>query len=91
MVKGAFKGGGVQGIQTPPQKKNFRFFLKSKGKEIEEKYKKGCGGGGGLPLNILFGLIFFPVGLRYFQGGLRNFRRVEQFSGGVEKFSGGGG
>ena len=34
-------------------------------------------GGGGLPLNIFLGLIFFRAGLRYFQGG------------GVEKFSGG--
>ena len=52
------------------------------------------GEGGGLPLNIFFGLIFFRVGLRYFfTGGLRNFWEIEKFSGGggVEKFSGGGG
>ena len=47
--KGVFKGrgGGVQGVQTPPE--IFRFFLKSEGKEIERKRKKGMlrGGGGG--------------------------------------------
>ena len=65
--KGVFKG-GVQGVQTPPR--NFQiFFLKSEGKEIERKRKKVMLGGGGLPLNIFLGLIFFRVGLRYFQGG----------------------
>ena len=62
----------------------------NEGKEVERK--KGLGGG--LPLNILFGVgEFFRVGLRYFRGwgggggGVRNFR------GGVgaEKFSGVGG
>ena len=79
---------------TPPE--IFRFFLKSEGKEIEEKRNVG---GGGLPLNIFLGLIFFRVGLRYFQGGLRNFQGglrnfrgwLRNFRGGVEKFSGGGG
>ena len=67
VLKGVFKG-GVQGVQTPPE--IFRFFLKSEGKEIERKRKKrDVGGGGGLPLNIFLGLIFFRVGLRYFQGG----------------------
>ena len=80
--KGVFKG-GVQGVQTPPE--IFRFFLKSEGKEIERKRKKGMLGG--LPLNIFLGLIFFRVGLRYFQGGLRNYRGVQKFSGGIEKFS----
>ena len=61
-----------------------------KEKSWKEKEKKGMFGGGGLPLNIFLGLIFFRVGLRYFQGGLRNYRGVEKFSGGVEKFSGGG-
>ena len=57
MYKGVFKG-GVQGVQTPPE--IFRFFLKSEGKEIERKRKKGMlGGGEGLPLNIFLGLIFF--------------------------------
>ena len=79
--KGVFKG-GVQGVQTPPPPEIFRFFLKSEGKEIERKRKKGMLGGGGLPLNIFLGLIFFRVGLRYFQGGLRNYRGVEKFSGG---------
>ena len=80
---------GVQGVQTPPQKKFSDFFLKCEGKEIERKRKKGMlgGGGGRVHLNIFLGLIFFRVGLRYFQGGLRNFRGVEKFSGGVEKFS----
>ena len=39
------RGGGVQGVQTSPE--IFRFFLKSEGKEIERKEKKGCWGGGG--------------------------------------------
>ena len=43
-LKGVFKGGGVQGVQTPP--KFSEFFLKSEGKEIERKRKKGCWGGG---------------------------------------------
>ena len=48
-------------------------------------------GGGGLPLNIFLGLIFFRVGLGYFQGeGVEKFSwGVGKFSGGVEKFSGG--
>ena len=90
ILKGVFKGVGVQGVQPPPPE-IFRFFLKSEGKEIERKRKKGLLGGGGLPLNIFLGLIFFQVGLRYFQRGLRNFRGVEKFSRGVEKFSWGGG
>ena len=76
LYKGVFKG-GVQGVQTPPPE-IFRFFLKSERKEMERK--KGMLGGGGLPLNIFLGLIFFRVGLRYFQGGLRNYRGVEKFS-----------
>ena len=55
-IKGVFKG-GVQGVQTPPE--IFRFFLKSEGKEIESKRKKGMLGVGGLPFNIFLGLIFF--------------------------------
>ena len=46
LIKGVFKGGGVQGVQTPPQKKFFRFFLKSEGKEIERKKNVMVGGGG---------------------------------------------
>ena len=43
--KGVFKGGGVQGVQTP---RNFLIFLKSEGKEIERKRNnKDVGGGGG--------------------------------------------
>ena len=76
--KGVFKG-GVQGVQTPPE--IFRFFLKSEGKEIEEK---GMWGGGGYLLTYFWGLIFFRVRLGYFQGGLRNFR------GGLGNFRGGG-
>ena len=82
VTKGVFKG-EVQGVQTPPE--IFRFFLKSEGKEIERKRKKRDVGGGGIPVNIFLGLIFFRVGLRYFQGGLRNYRGVEKF------FWGGGG
>ena len=79
LAKGVFKG-GVQGVQTPLPE-NFRFFWKSKGKEIERKRKeKDVGGEWVLPLKIL-------LGLRYFQGGLRNFQVVEKFSGVVEKFS----
>ena len=78
---------GFRGFKPPPPPKFSDFFLKSEGKEIERKRKKGMFvGGGGLPLNIFLGLIFFRVGLRYFQGG-----GVEKFSwGGVEKFSGRG-
>ena len=65
LCKGVFKGGGVQ----PPPPEFSDFLLKSEGKEIERKRKKGMLGGGGLPLNIFLGLIFFRVGLRYFQGG----------------------
>ena len=46
------------GFKPPPKFSDF--FLKSEGKEIESKRKKGMlGGGGGLPLNIFLGLIFF--------------------------------
>ena len=62
--KGVFKGGG---FKPPPKFSDF--FLKSEGKEIERKRKKRDVGGGGLPLNIFLGLIFFQVGLRYFQAG----------------------
>ena len=45
------RGGGVQGVQTPPR--NFQIFWKSEGKEVERKREKkmkrdGGGGGGGL-------------------------------------------
>ena len=86
----AYLRGGSGGSNSPPPPKFSDFFLKSEGKEIERKREKGMLGGGGLPLNIFLGLIFFRVGLRYFQGGLKNFRGVEKFSGGVEKFSWGG-
>ena len=39
------RGGGVQ---TPHPPKFSDFFLKSEGKEIERKRKKGCWGGGGV-------------------------------------------
>ena len=54
-VKGVFKG-GVQGVQTPPPKFS-DFFLKSEGKEIERKRKKGMlgGGGGGYLLTYFWG------------------------------------
>ena len=58
--KGVFKGGGGgSGGSNPPKFSDF--FLKSEGKEIEIKRKKrDVGGrGGGLPLNIFLGLIFF--------------------------------
>ena len=57
----AYLRGGVQGVQTPPPKFFRFFFLKSEGKEIERR-KRDVGGGGGLPLNIFLGLIFFRVG-----------------------------
>ena len=41
-IKGVFKGGGFK----PPPKKFSDFFLKSEGKEIERKRKKGMLGGG---------------------------------------------
>ena len=49
IIKGVFKGGRLGGL-TPPHKKKFRFFLKSKGKEVERKRKeneKGWEEGGG--------------------------------------------
>ena len=46
-IKGVFKGGGGSGGSNPPPPPEiFRFFLKSEGKEIERKRKKGCWGGG---------------------------------------------
>ena len=45
-----------------------RFFLKSEGKEIYKKKKRGVGGGGVISSHIL-GVDIFRVGLRYFQGG----------------------
>ena len=66
----------LRGVQTPPSKFS-DFFLKSEGKEIERKRKKGMlGGGGGGYLLTYFWVDIFPSG-------------VEIFSGGVEKFSGG--
>ena len=49
-------GGGVQGVQTPPE--IFRFFLKSEGNDIEKKRKKKeffFGGGGGYLLTYFWG------------------------------------
>ena len=86
-IKGVFKGGRVQGVQTPPPE-IFRFFLKSEGKEIERKRKKKVlGGGGGLPLNIFLGVDIFSSGVEIFSGGVEIFSGVEKFSGGAEKFS----
>ena len=65
-TKGVFKGGGVEGVQTPPE--IFRFFFEKK-RDRKKKKRDVGGGGGGLPLNIFLGLIFFRVGLRNFQGG----------------------
>ena len=48
------------------------------------------GGGGGLPLNIFLGLIFFCVGLRYFQA-VYNFRGLKNFWEGLRNFFFGGG
>ena len=45
-IKGVFKGGGGSEI--------FRFFLKSEGKEIERKRKKGMLGGGGTSILTYF-------------------------------------
>ena len=39
------RGGGFRGFKPPPE--IFRFFLKSEGKEIERKRKKGMLEGGG--------------------------------------------
>ena len=86
MIKGVFKGGGGGSGSSNPPPEIFRFILKSEGKEIGSKKKKGRWGRGGLPLNIFLGLICFRVGLRNFRG----WGGVEKFSGGIEKFSGGG-
>ena len=95
--KGVFKGGFGGSNPSPPQ--NFQiYFLKSERKGIERKRKKACWGGG-VPLNIFLGLIFFRVELRYFQGGMRNFREgLRNFRGflrniwgvGLRNFRGGG-
>ena len=54
----AYLRGGFRGFKPPPKFSDF--FLKSEGKETERKRKKrDVGGGGGLPLNIFLGLIFF--------------------------------
>ena len=47
------RGGGVQGVQTPSKFSDF--FLKSEGKEIERKRKKGMWGGGGYLLTYFWG------------------------------------
>ena len=49
----------LRGGSNPPPPKFSDFFLKSEGKEIKRKRKKKECGGGGLPLNIFLGLIFF--------------------------------
>ena len=91
MNKDVFKGGGVQ--SPPPQ---FSEFLsKVKGEEVERKRKRNKMGGGGLIINIFFGVEIFSSGVVIFSGGLRNFRGVGEkiyFMGGrgFEKFSGGG-
>ena len=65
----------------------FRISFKSEGKEVERKRKRNKMGGG-LIVNIFFGVEIFLSGVVIFLRGLRN------FLGGVgvfEKFSGGGG
>ena len=86
------RGGGSGGSNSPPPEFS-DLFLKSEGKAIERKRKKGCWGGGGLPLNIFLGLIFFRGELRNFLGGrglsregLNFFGRSDIFSGGVGNF-----
>ena len=69
-AKGVFK------VQTPPKFSDF--FLKSEGKGIERKRKKGMLGGGGVHI---FGVDIFSSGVDIFSGG------VDIFSGGVEKLS----
>ena len=66
----------------------FRISFKSEGKEVERKRKRNKMGGG-LIVNIFFGVEIFSSGVVIFLRGLRNF-----LGGGVgvfEKFSGGGG
>ena len=64
------RGAGVHGIQTPHE--IFRFFLKSEGKELEIKRKKGMLGvdifSSGVEI-FLWGVEKFSGGLRYFRGG----------------------
>ena len=61
--------GGVKGVNPPPKFSDF--FLKSEGKEIYIKKRKGVlGGGGGWVISShILGVDIFRVGLRYFQGG----------------------
>ena len=63
--------------------------FKGEGKEVERKRKRNkVGGGGGLIVNIFFGVEIFSSGVFFFWGGdgLRYFRG----GGGVKKFSGEG-
>ena len=60
-------GGGFRGFNPPPE--IFRFFLKSEGKAIERKRKKGC-----CYFLHIFGVDIFSSGEDISRGGLRNFR-----------------
>ena len=66
--QGVFKGRGLGG-STPPPPRNFQIFLKSEGKEIERKTKKGWEGV----------VEIFSIGVEIFSGGLRNFRGLKFF------------
>ena len=78
-----FKGGGVQ---TPPSA-IFRISFRSEGKEVERKRKRNKMGGGGLIVNIFWGVEIFSSEVVIFSGGLRNFRG----GGGKNYFLGGDG
>ena len=76
----AYLRGGFRGFKPPPKFSDF--FWKSEGKEIERKRKKrDVGGGGGLPLNIFLGLIFFPSGAEIFSGGVEKLLRGSEIFG----------
>ena len=49
----------IKGLFNP---EIFRFFLKSEGKDIERKRKKGMLGGGGYLLTYFWGCYFFEWG-----------------------------
>ena len=59
----------VMGSSNPPPPAIFRISFKSEGKEVERKRKRNKMGGGGLIVNIFFGVEIFSSGVVIFSGG----------------------